>query len=500
MYAAVKIFDFARTAPNAPAMIYNLEPISFRALHRMITGVRRRLAASALRPGGVAVVWIDSLQLAWPVDLALRSLGLTTVSVWDAAGIADLHGLDIVALVTSSAEGRAEVDPTLVPAARRIAIETADWQSPDDGGALEAPPPVAPGAHILLTSATTGRAKMIRVDPAAESANAIAAEERKRARGLGEAGDGRRGMINLLNLGLWTAAGYASPIAAWSVGGAAVFHQGPQAWRSFQIAELTSVSTTPALLSRALADAPPTMVPNPKITVTITGAHASAALVEKVKALVSPTVISGLGSTEGGSWASTPLDGPEDLRWHRLNPARVVEVVDEDDNPLAAGQLGQVRVQLTGGFSGYLNDPEATARHYRGGYFYPGDLGVLDGNGRLALFGRTTDVLHIQGEKAPAQPFEEALREALGLEGVCVFSEPRRDGSEELHVALETSEPIDEARLTVAAQAHLSGLPNAHFHFVDALPRGETGKVQRYKLKRRLLELARAAQPAKLQR
>jgi acyl-CoA synthetase (AMP-forming)/AMP-acid ligase II len=493
VYSTTKIFDFARVAPDAPAMIYNLEPISFRAFHRMITGVRRRIAAAGLRPGGVAVVWIDSLRVAWPVDLALRTLGLTTVSVRDAAGIADLRGLDIVALVTASAEGRAEVDPALAPSAVRIVVEPADYEAPDDGGALEAPPAIPPGGHILLTSATTGRSKMIMINPVFESANVTAAEERKRAQGLGENGDDRRGMINLLNLGLWTAAGYSSPIAAWSIGGAVVFHPAAQGWRSLQLPALTNAMGTPALFSRALADAPATLSPNPRMTLVVTGAQPSRALVEKLKALITPNVVSGLGSTEGGGWATTRLDTPEDLRWHRLNPARVVEVVDEDDQPLPPGRLGQVRVKLANGFTGYFNDPETTALFFKDGFFYPGDLGVLDGEGRMALFGRVTDVVNIQGDKVPALPFEEALQDALGLEGVCVFSEAGPHGTEELHVALETAEPIDETRLREAAQAHLIGFPDAHFHFIEALPRNEAGKVQRFRLKQRLLEAARGS-------
>jgi acyl-coenzyme A synthetase/AMP-(fatty) acid ligase len=71
---------------------------------------------------------------------------------------------------------------------------------------------------------------------------------------------------------------------------------------------------------------------------------------------------------------------------------------------------------------------------------------------------------------------------------VCVLSEQGADGGEELHVALETTEPIDEARLREAARTHLSGFPAAHFHFVPQLPRNHMGKVQRLLLKRRLVE------------
>src|SRR5262249_40315412 len=146
----------------------------------------------------------------------------------------------------------------------------------------------------------------------------------------------------------------------------------------------------------------------------------------------------------------------------------------------------------TGG-RGYLHDETATARFFRDGWFYPGDLGVLDTEGRLALMGRGTDVLNVLGDKRPAQPIERAFEEALGVASVCALSESGPDGEEAVHVVIEAPGPIDRTALETVAKTQLSGFPAAHFHFMPALPRNEMGKVQRFKLRQQLL----AAGPAR---
>jgi acyl-coenzyme A synthetase/AMP-(fatty) acid ligase len=226
----------------------------------------------------------------------------------------------------------------------------------------------------------------------------------------------------------------------------------------------------------------------------VTGGALSRALADKARALLSPRIITAVGSTEGGNWAWTEVGSDEDLRWHRLNPERTVEVVDEDDEPVPIGRLGLVRVLVPeGGVNSYVADPNATDAVFRDGWFYPGDIGMLDGKGRLALSGRVTDVLNLLGDKIPAAPYEQALQEALGLEGVCMLTEQGGDRSEELHVVLETPEPLDAEVLRQAALT-LSDLPDVHvhFHFVDKIPRNHMGKVERIKLRQQLLERKRA--------
>jgi acyl-coenzyme A synthetase/AMP-(fatty) acid ligase len=487
-----KLFEFAVDRPDAWAMVHNLEPVTFRRFYRMIMAMRRRLADYGLRPGGVVALRIHSALVSWVVNLALRSMGMTTVSVRTPAEFASFNGLDIVAVVTSADERYPALDPGIAEGAARIVVERTDWDVPDGGGALEPPPQTPPGEHILLTSGTTGSYKMLIVDTRAQAAE-IEIGVRRFWERMGGGTTEPRGSVNILNLGLWTAVGYGYPVGIWSIGSTVIIHQGPEEWRSFGVPGITHAMVTPAFLHQMLTTAPPSMPRNDQLMLMVTGGPLSIALANLVRARLTNIIIITLGSTESGAWATTFVSSDDDLRWHRLHLDRTVEVVDEDDQPLPPNRLGQVRVLLDNSFTGYLNDPDATASFVKGRYFYPGDLGVLDGQGRVSLHGRVTDVLNIMGDKHAAGPYEAALQQALGLEGVCVMSEQGPDREEQLHVVLETPEPIDEAVLRQAAEAHLRGFPAARFHFIDRFPRNHMGKVERFKLKQRLIEQQHAS-------
>jgi acyl-coenzyme A synthetase/AMP-(fatty) acid ligase len=489
--AVDKIFEFARQTPDAWAMVHDLEPVTYRTLHRMITAMRRKLATHGLRPGGVVVVWIYSARVSWVVNLALRTLGLTTVSIRSPAEFAGFGSLDIVAVVTSASEQYPALDPALAPGAVRIVVQQTDWDIADDGGALEPPPPGPVGDHILLTSGTTGNYKMMIVNADAQGADIKLGIERYR-RGADDVEQDLPAAINILNLGLWTAAGYGIPLAIWSLGAAVIIHQGQDEHLSFATRGITHAMVTPAGMAQMLAAMPASFQRNDNLQLMVTGGQLSRGLANRIRAQLTNHIVSFLGATECGGWAMTTIESDEDLRWHRLDLRRTVEVVDENDQPLPPGRLGQVRVLLENDFTGYLNDPDATASFVKSRYFYPGDLGILDGKGRIALHGRVTEVLSVLGDKIPAAPYEQALQEALGLEGVCVLSEQGDDQEDQLHVVLETAEPIDEATLRKAALAHLSRFPSARFHFLDPFPRNHMGKVERFKLKQRLIEQQQA--------
>jgi acyl-coenzyme A synthetase/AMP-(fatty) acid ligase len=213
------------------------------------------------------------------------------------------------------------------------------------------------------------------------------------------------------------------------------------------------------------------------------------ALARETRRRLTPRILVNLSSTEGGGWARTLIETDEDLRWYRLDPTRTVQVVDDADNPLPPGELGRVRInQRADGPDSYLGDPETSAKFFADGWFYPGDLGVLDGTGRLALYGRTTDIVHIRGGKFPAEPWERAIQEALECDGVCILSGSWRSEEEQLHLFVETRRPIPNSALADAVRATLAGFSGVHIHVVDALPRTPTGKIRRITLAQQLHE------------
>jgi acyl-coenzyme A synthetase/AMP-(fatty) acid ligase len=294
-------------------------------------------------------------------------------------------------------------------------------------------------------------------------------------------------VLNVFDLGLWTGAGHLWPMVTWCLCGAVVIHEGDDFHRSLSWPGLTHLRTTPAYLA-VLMTMPEGSFPYlPDMQLTVVSGGLTPAMARETRRRLTPRILITLSATEGGGFARTVIETDEDLRWYRLDPNRIVEVVDDAGNALPPGELGRLRV-CKGPVSGYFEDPETTARFFSDGWFYPGDLAVLDGKGRIALYGRTTDIVHIRGNKYPAEPWERAIQEALECEGVCILSGSWRSESEQLHLFIESRRPISSQALAKAVNASLSGFPGVHIHKVDALPRTANGKIRRIALAQQLHE------------
>jgi len=215
------------------------------------------------------------------------------------------------------------------------------------------------------------------------------------------------------------------------------------------------------------------------LQLTVSGGPLSELLYKAAKTRLTSSIYTTLGSTEVGRYSSTLIRKIDDLRWHRIAPERDVQVVDNDGNILPVGHEGLVRIRVMGGVTGYLHDEAASRAFFRGGYFYPGDLGVFRADGRLSLRGRMTDVINIGGNKSAAAPIEELLQRKLEVTGVCVLSLQNSEAEEEIHVVIETPRSVDKVRLAASLRGDLKDVPMSCVHFVEALPRNDMGKVLR---------------------
>jgi acyl-coenzyme A synthetase/AMP-(fatty) acid ligase len=127
---------------------------------------------------------------------------------------------------------------------------------------------------------------------------------------------------------------------------------------------------------------------------------------------LTPNFIEWFGSNEGGLLA---IATPADQDAYPDAAGRVVDeleaqVVDADNNPLPIGQVGQIRFRGPGMSSFYLDDADATALAFRDGWFYPGDLAVLNERRYLFFKGRADDVINKSGVKFYPIELENALK------------------------------------------------------------------------------------------
>lgn len=116
---------------------------------------------------------------------------------------------------------------------------------------------------------------------------------------------------------------------------------------------------------------------------------------------ITPNFYETFGTNETGTLAvAAPADhiaAPETVG--RIIESVDAEIIDQQARPVAPGEVGLIRFRNPVLPIEYSSNAEATAKHYRDGWFYPGDLACLDQDGRLFLKGRADDVINNQGTK-----------------------------------------------------------------------------------------------------
>lgn len=479
-----RIHDVARSTPERRALICNDETLNYAQFWRLIVRSRDALGARIAGPG-VVLVQAENPRSAWIATLALRSLGLDTAACRDPQHVA-AFSVEELAAVVSLGDGETS---GFEPPAGALWLRLPDPELAGMEASAELPPlPEIPkvGGHILLTSATTGAAKRVR-RPGSSGDGPSAEMLAQRAQLNSGGGVGGDAVVNVWDFGLWTAIGYSRPLTAWLEGSTVVLCPDRNPARVFQTPGITHTMATPLHVARLLAQPEDAYAPQPQMLLDINGGALTPSHAREIRRRLTPKLVITLGSTEAGLWARTVVTSDEDLRWYTLIPGRTVEVVDDAGAPLPFGELGRLRVRpRESDARGYQRDSAASAAHFQGDWFYPGDLAILDGKGRVELLGRETDVVNIAGSKYPTAPWERALQEQLGCDGVCVLSGRWSDDTERLHVFIESRRAIQREVLESALRSTLFGFADVRAHKVDALPRTSTGKIRRIEIARQL--------------
>ena len=100
-----------------------------------------------------------------------------------------------------------------------------------------------------------------------------------------------------------------------------------------------------------------------------------------------------------------------------------VAVCAPDGRLCGAGEVGEVRIRNGYMVPGYIGAPEATARAFREGWFYPGDLAHWDKAGTLHIVGRVDELINLGGLKIDPFAVEHALR-VEGVRNAACFRDP----------------------------------------------------------------------------
>lgn len=163
-------------------------------------------------------------------------------------------------------------------------------------------------------------------------------------------------------------------------------------------------------------------------------------------------------------------------------PALNVEtiVVDELNNPLPIGEVGEIVHRSPHATLGYYNDPDKTAEAFSGGWFHSGDLGVFNSDGILSVVDRKKDMIKSGGENVASREVEEAIYLHPGVAEVAVFGVPDERWIEAVAAVVVAREDTSLTSEDVVAHCrnHLAGYKTPkHVVVADALPKNPSGKI-----------------------
>src|SRR5690606_3080043 len=161
-------------------------------------------------------------------------------------------------------------------------------------------------------------------------------------------------------------------------------------------------------------------------------------------------------------------------------------VVDENNNPLPPGQVGELVLRGPSMCSGYLNDPEASAEVVdEQGWFHTGDLAVMDEQQYYTIVERKKDMYISGGENIYPTEIEAVLYKHPAVEMCAVVGIPDEKWGEvgKAFVTLKKGMSVTEEELLAHMQHYLAGFKvPRQIEFRDSLPISAAGKILKREL------------------
>ena len=213
-------------------------------------------------------------------------------------------------------------------------------------------------------------------------------------------------------------------------------------------------------------------------------------LIEEIAARISPNIQVFYGATEIGviSFASLAMLRQSPGSVGKVVPGLEVQVVDQDDRPVAVGDTGILRIRGVALPDSYHRNVTETRRVFRGGWVYPGDMGSVDATGYIRIESRVDDFVKIGGHPIYLSKVDDALCGFPGVREAAAFAVVRGSGDTEIHAAVVwDGTPNEQALLSHCSHVvDRRAIPRSVTR-LPALPRNAGGKLLRHKLAVRYL-------------
>lgn len=461
-----RILGWADERPEATAILSASARLSYAELADAIRRTAAALAREGVRAGQVVGVraapeWAAVLQL------ALLHEGAVSLHASDAVLAAHAERLDV--LLDDSGRGARGVARTIDVGPLFLsglgAVRPADEPRALPGDAL---------ARVVFSSGTTGRPKGIPFTVDRMLARTDSAREHWMPADP---------FVCLL--GPDTVSGFQTLL--WSLLHGATYvlpGDGVANARLLAAVGARSIKTSPARLADLLdaLESTPDEASVALEEVQIAGSLLSASLARRCQALLGVTPLYLYGSTEAGTITRGRVRPERPAAVGHVVEGAEVEIVDDEGRSVAAGMPGAVRFRTDAMPAGYWGGDAEVDAPFRGGWFHPGDRGVLTPLGELEIIGRTDDLVNAGGAKVELTELDLWLAELPLVSEIASFAFRDATGMLAVGVAYAATRAIEPQLVHERAQALLSTVELRAVIRVDALPRNATGKVLRSEL------------------
>ncbi|TMA96252.1 MAG: long-chain fatty acid--CoA ligase [Deltaproteobacteria bacterium] len=224
----------------------------------------------------------------------------------------------------------------------------------------------------------------------------------------------------------------------------------------------------------------------------ITGGKVHPAVLDGLKKNLTPNVYRTYASTDSGQMA---ISKPGDMDAKPNSAGRPVwcvdlRIVDDANNPVKVGEVGEIICQSPLATHGYYKNPQATNESFRDGWFYTGDLGYFDEEGYLFVAGRKKDMVKSGGISIYPLEIESVIYNHPDILEAAVIGVPDPHWGEAVKAVIvrKPDSQLKSDELIGFCKARLSAykVPKS-VEFRDSLPHTEVGKVNKVKLREQIL-------------
>ena len=198
-------------------------------------------------------------------------------------------------------------------------------------------------------------------------------------------------------------------------------------------------------------------------------------------------ILEGNGPTETSPVAYVnPVDGERKSGSVGLPiPETKVKIVDENDNELPIGEIGEIAVQGEHVMKGYFKMPEATEKTLRGGWLHTGDLGKMDQDGYVYIVDRKKDMINVGGMNVYPREIEEQLYKHPKVQSAAVVAtkDELRGEIPKAVIVLREGENATEREIQKYCMQYFANYKVPKLvDFIDELPKNATGKIDKKSL------------------